>query len=73
MHHLNRELLAERTKVKALSEELENPLNVHRWVRWGARGLPLSCGGGAMWGATVLDGRAQAAGTCAFLLGGAAC
>ena len=30
MHHLNRELLAERTKVKALGEELENPLNVHR-------------------------------------------
>jgi myosin heavy subunit len=24
-------LLQERTKVKALSEELENPLNVHRW------------------------------------------
>ena len=31
MHHLGRELLQERTKVKALSEELENPLNVHRW------------------------------------------
>lgn len=30
VHHLNRELLAERTKVKALGEELENPLNVHR-------------------------------------------
>lgn len=30
VHHLNRELLAERTRVKALSEELENPLNVHR-------------------------------------------
>mmetsp|Transcript_77542 Transcript_77542/g.122052 ORF Transcript_77542/g.122052 Transcript_77542/m.122052 type:complete len:690 (+) Transcript_77542:3-2072(+) len=28
---LQRELLRERTKVKALSEELENPLNVHRW------------------------------------------
>ncbi|KAI8476303.1 MAG: flagellar associated protein [Monoraphidium minutum] len=28
---LGRSLLAERTKVKALSEELENPLNVHRW------------------------------------------
>lgn len=41
VHHLNRELLAERSKVKALSEELENPLNVHRcvWV-W--------CGGGRM-------------------------
>lgn len=31
VHFLGRELLAERTKVKALSEELENPLNVHRW------------------------------------------
>jgi len=31
VHHLGRELLHERTKVKALSEELENPLNVHRW------------------------------------------
>ena len=30
VHHLGRELLQERTKVKALSEELENPLNVHR-------------------------------------------
>jgi hypothetical protein len=27
---LGRQLLQERTKVKALSEELENPLNVHR-------------------------------------------
>jgi hypothetical protein len=26
-----REVLSERTKVKALSEELENPMNVHRW------------------------------------------
>lgn len=32
VHQLGRELLSERTKVKALSEELENPLNVHRWV-----------------------------------------
>merc|ERR1719245_2781508 len=31
VHHLQRELLKERTKVKALSEELENPINVHRW------------------------------------------
>jgi chromosome segregation ATPase len=30
-YRLQRELLEERTKVKALSEELENPLNVHRW------------------------------------------
>ncbi|CAM9510540.1 unnamed protein product [Chrysoparadoxa australica] len=28
---LQRELLGEKTKVKALSEELENPINVHRW------------------------------------------
>ena len=28
---LDRELLHERTKVKALSEELESPMNVHRW------------------------------------------
>merc|ERR1712228_12916 len=31
VYQLQRELLAERTKVKALSEELENPMNVHRW------------------------------------------
>jgi chromosome segregation ATPase len=31
VHQLQRELLSERTKVKALSEELENPMNVHRW------------------------------------------
>eukprot|EP01018_Ginkgo_biloba_P005612 Gb_23651 [translate_table: standard] len=31
VHNLGRELLQEQTKVKALSEELENPLNVHRW------------------------------------------
>lgn len=30
VHSLGRQLLQERTKVKALSEELENPLNVHR-------------------------------------------
>eukprot|EP00933_Yihiella_yeosuensis_P024988 TRINITY_DN1936_c0_g1_i3.p1 TRINITY_DN1936_c0_g1~~TRINITY_DN1936_c0_g1_i3.p1 ORF type:complete len:790 (+),score=229.12 TRINITY_DN1936_c0_g1_i3:233-2602(+) len=31
VYHLQRELLQERTKVQALSEELENPMNVHRW------------------------------------------
>lgn len=31
VHQLGRELLREKAKVKALSEELENPLNVHRW------------------------------------------
>merc|ERR1719498_650914 len=30
VYHLQRELLQERTKVKALSEELQNPMNVHR-------------------------------------------
>jgi chromosome segregation ATPase len=29
----NRELIREKLKVKTLSEELENPLNVHRWRR----------------------------------------
>jgi len=29
--HKEKELVHERVKVKALSEELENPLNVHRW------------------------------------------
>ena len=28
---LQQEIMQERTKVKALSEELENPMNVHRW------------------------------------------
>jgi chromosome segregation ATPase len=31
VYRLQRELLQEKTKVKALSEELENPMNVHRW------------------------------------------
>jgi chromosome segregation ATPase len=31
VHHLHREVLQEQNKVKALSEELENPINVHRW------------------------------------------
>merc|ERR1719182_406232 len=31
VYQLQRELLQERTKVKALQEELENPMNVHRW------------------------------------------
>eukprot|EP00388_Colpodella_angusta_P034098 GDKK01031395.1.p1 GENE.GDKK01031395.1~~GDKK01031395.1.p1 ORF type:complete len:895 (-),score=273.63 GDKK01031395.1:85-2769(-) len=31
VHRLQKDLLHEQTKVKALSEELENPLNVHRW------------------------------------------
>mmetsp|Transcript_10496 Transcript_10496/g.14578 ORF Transcript_10496/g.14578 Transcript_10496/m.14578 type:complete len:910 (-) Transcript_10496:315-3044(-) len=31
LYSTQRELLQEKTKVKALSEELENPMNVHRW------------------------------------------
>lgn len=31
IHTLNRELTENKLKVKALSEELENPMNVHRW------------------------------------------
>ncbi|PAA46952.1 hypothetical protein BOX15_Mlig023212g2 [Macrostomum lignano] len=31
VYHLQKELLRERTRCKALEEELENPMNVHRW------------------------------------------
>eukprot|EP00933_Yihiella_yeosuensis_P062734 TRINITY_DN65716_c0_g1_i1.p1 TRINITY_DN65716_c0_g1~~TRINITY_DN65716_c0_g1_i1.p1 ORF type:complete len:892 (+),score=266.60 TRINITY_DN65716_c0_g1_i1:155-2677(+) len=31
IQHLNKTLLREETKAKALQEELENPMNVHRW------------------------------------------
>lgn len=31
VHNLEKELIEEKLKVKALSEELENPMNVHRW------------------------------------------
>lgn len=31
VHSLQKELIEEKLKVKALSEELENPMNVHRW------------------------------------------
>mmetsp|Transcript_14530 Transcript_14530/g.36872 ORF Transcript_14530/g.36872 Transcript_14530/m.36872 type:complete len:843 (+) Transcript_14530:124-2652(+) len=31
IHHLTKTLLREQTKAKALQEELENPMNVHRW------------------------------------------
>ena len=30
---MQRELLRERTRCKALEEELENPMNIHRWRR----------------------------------------
>ena len=31
LYHCQRELLRERTRCKALEEELENPMNIHRW------------------------------------------
>lgn len=31
IYHLQRDLLRERTRCKALEEELENPMNIHRW------------------------------------------
>lgn len=31
IHNLSRELTEAKLKVKALSEEIENPMNVHRW------------------------------------------
>ncbi|XP_063818726.1 cilia- and flagella-associated protein 58 isoform X2 [Pseudophryne corroboree] len=31
VYHTQRELMKERTRCRALEEELENPLNVHRW------------------------------------------
>lgn len=31
MHNLDKELTEEQLKVKALSEEIDNPINVHRW------------------------------------------
>lgn len=35
IHGLNKELVEEKLKVKALSEELENPKNIHRWRKLG--------------------------------------
>ncbi|EAR86580.1 flagellar associated protein (macronuclear) [Tetrahymena thermophila SB210] len=31
IHNLSKELIEEKLKVKALSEEIQNPMNVHRW------------------------------------------
>uniref|UniRef100_A0A8C2YGU7 Cilia and flagella associated protein 58 n=4 Tax=Coturnix japonica TaxID=93934 RepID=A0A8C2YGU7_COTJA len=31
VHHMRKDLLREQTRCKVLEEELENPLNVHRW------------------------------------------
>ncbi|XP_072513387.1 cilia- and flagella-associated protein 58 isoform X2 [Salminus brasiliensis] len=33
LYHVQKELLKERTRCQALEEELENPMNVHRWRR----------------------------------------
>ncbi|XP_060715833.1 cilia- and flagella-associated protein 58 [Tachysurus vachellii] len=33
VHHIQKELLKERARCKCLQEELENPMNVHRWRR----------------------------------------
>ncbi|GAA6111847.1 cilia- and flagella-associated protein 58 isoform X1, partial [Tachysurus ichikawai] len=33
VHHIQKELLKERARCKSLQEELENPMNVHRWRR----------------------------------------
>merc|ERR1712087_623302 len=41
VYQLQRELLQERTKVKALSEELENPMNVHRWRKLEGTDAPM--------------------------------
>jgi len=31
VHNLQKELIEEKLKVRGLSDELENPMNVHRW------------------------------------------
>lgn len=31
IHHLEKDLSKERLKARALEEELQNPLNIHRW------------------------------------------
>lgn len=40
LFHMQREFLKERTRCRALEEELENPMNVHRW-----RKLEVTSGG----------------------------
>lgn len=45
LFHMQREFLKERTRCRALEEELENPMNVHRWRKLEVtlrRGLPLT-------------------------------
>ena len=38
MLNLQKDLLAEKTKVKSLQAELESPLNVHRWRKLEGKG-----------------------------------
>ena len=45
---MQRELLRERTRCKALEEELENPMNIHRWRKLEVRtryrhGMAVTC------------------------------
>ena len=42
VYHTQRELLRERTRCKALEEELENPMNIHRWRKLEVSGFPCS-------------------------------
>jgi hypothetical protein len=66
---LGRQLLQERTKVRALGEELENPLNVHRCVGGTAEGhcssgdLPyiLAC---ICWGQLIISDKARHSALC---------
>ena len=50
VYHIQRELLRERTRCKALEEELENPMNIHRW-----RKLEVGVGTRNFWSARWLS------------------
>lgn len=39
VYNMQRELLRERTRCKALEEELENPMNIHRWRKLEVKGM----------------------------------
>lgn len=41
VYNMQRELLRERTRCKALEEELENPMNIHRWRKLEVKTFPL--------------------------------
>ena len=43
LYHVQRELLRERTRCKALEEELENPMNIHRWRKLEVRDRAQYC------------------------------